>query len=141
MPPALRQQHRTDSKRTAHSQHTPRRHSLASSQIRLPLKIPRYLAPCPAEKEVRTHQQPAFPRTIHRVAAVPPLQGYRKLLNHPTDGLLVKLELAILCDVGAVIRRATYALESDTPMIEKVVMICDRSSRGLYAAVAALGSL
>ncbi|CAN0084645.1 unnamed protein product, partial [Laminaria digitata] len=48
-----------------------------------------------------------------------PAQRLVKLLNHPIDGLLVKLQLAILCDVGQVITRATYALESDTPMIEK----------------------
>ncbi|CAN0246938.1 unnamed protein product, partial [Laminaria digitata] len=42
-----------------------------------------------------------------------------KLLNDPIDGLMVKLQLAVLCRVGQVITRATYALESDSPMIEK----------------------
>lgn len=45
---------------------------------------------------------------------------WQTLLNHPIDGLFVKLQLAVLCDVGLVITRATYALESDTPIIEKV---------------------
>lgn len=90
---------------------------------------------------IETAAHPEAMALMHYVHIHTALRMLQKLLNHPTDGLLVKLELAILCDVGAVITRATYALESDTPMIEKVVMICDRSSRGLYAVVAALGSL
>ena len=33
---------------------------------------------------------------------------------------MVKPQLAVLCDVGQVITRATYALESVSPMIKKV---------------------
>lgn len=46
----------------------------------------------------------------------------QEVLDDPIDGLLVKLQLAVLCDVGGVITRATYALESDSPVIEKVIL-------------------
>ncbi|CAN0376453.1 unnamed protein product, partial [Scytosiphon promiscuus] len=44
-----------------------------------------------------------------------------ELLDDPVEGLLAKLQLAVLCDVGGVITRATYALEKDSPMFEKVI--------------------
>lgn len=44
----------------------------------------------------------------------------QKLVDDPIEGLHLKLQLAVLCDVGKVITKATYALESDRPMIEKV---------------------
>ncbi|CAN0254953.1 unnamed protein product, partial [Laminaria digitata] len=46
-------------------------------------------------------------------------QELLELLDDPIDGLLAKLQLAVLCDVGGVIAHATYALESNSPMIEK----------------------
>ncbi|CAM9178568.1 unnamed protein product [Ectocarpus sp. 13 AM-2016] len=42
-----------------------------------------------------------------------------KLVDDPIEGLHLKLQLAVLCDVGKVITKATYALESDRLMIEK----------------------
>ena len=43
-----------------------------------------------------------------------------KLLDDPIDGLLVKLQIAVLCNVGEVITRDTWALERGSPMVEKV---------------------
>ncbi|CAN0015998.1 unnamed protein product, partial [Ectocarpus sp. 8 AP-2014] len=42
-----------------------------------------------------------------------------RLVEDPIDGLHLQLQLAVVCDVGRVITKATYALESDKPMIEK----------------------
>lgn len=44
----------------------------------------------------------------------------QQIVDDPMEGLHLKLQLAVLCDVGRVITKATYALESDAPMIEKV---------------------
>lgn len=46
--------------------------------------------------------------------------NFQRLVEDPIDGLHLQLQLAVVCDVGRVITKATYTLESDTPMIEKV---------------------
>lgn len=58
---------------------------------------------------------------VYRVLSVAPLcSNFQRLVDDPIDGLHLKLQLAVVCDVGRVINKATYALESDTPMVEKV---------------------
>lgn len=47
-------------------------------------------------------------------------QNYQKIVDDPIEGLHLKLQLAVLCYVGRVITKATYVLEGDAPLMEKV---------------------